>query len=611
MTIKVYISADGDNIGRMVGIAAQHDDESQVRILSSKIKEANKIFADWASFNGGTVIEDAGDEIRVKIDADHLKDLPDLKQRYQDFVGATLSIGIGTKLSEADKALLAAKLRGKDRIVFYDSSVREDLAKLTPKTEEQKLYDEYLGQDYTDRSVSDNDGNPEQRFTKDPFKQPLVKETRAYRTFIHSGQHLEDQDPGKNRGALQAQVEPDSQIPTEDNPQTDNTPQPSLDASPHDELANFANAPSPTNEPQTVDPNQQDNNNDELKKQVVDILKLFQEKKKELEAIHKQDPELYQGLTVMLQSMIAMAREVFGNDTNEQVAKGDIVPLNPLQGPNKQFRAKAKVLDFPNSNSQHNDLFNLSTSPVTEDLPKYEEPIKVASAGPHGKNIYDYSHLLPDNEKNQGFSLHVGHIPGEHDDFALARLMHNNHEVAKGYMYPNGQPRFNISENANKDLLSSIKQGIIAGHKALTNHSNWILANRRLSNPLDKKDLMPGGKGDNKPDSDFNEEQLSNGAKQEQEEHGLDSNRAKEIAKDHLTEDPNYYKSAMNPGATGEHHRKLPVGSQLDTSSNGTKDAGKVKVLDQETNKAKWHEVRSGQIMDSQGNPTSSRNQNS
>ncbi len=63
-------------------------------------------------------------------------------------------------------------------------------------------------------------------------------------------------------------------------------------------------------------------------------------------------------------------------------------------------------------------------------------------------------------------------------------------------------------------------------------------------------DLMPGGKGDNKPDDIFEEKQLKRGVEIEMKEHGLDEARAKEIAKDHLTEDPNYYlgKSESAPG---------------------------------------------------------------
>jgi len=52
---------------------------------------------------------------------------------------------------------------------------------------------------------------------------------------------------------------------------------------------------------------------------------------------------------------------------------------------------------------------------------------------------------------------------------------------------------------------------------------------------------MKGGIGDKRPDSDFDEEQLKNGIKVEME-HTKDRDIVKKIAKDHLTEDPNYYK---------------------------------------------------------------------
>ena len=52
---------------------------------------------------------------------------------------------------------------------------------------------------------------------------------------------------------------------------------------------------------------------------------------------------------------------------------------------------------------------------------------------------------------------------------------------------------------------------------------------------------LHGGAGDNRPDSDFEPQQLEIGIKHEME-HTKDRKIAKEIAKDHLSEDPNYYK---------------------------------------------------------------------
>ncbi len=58
--------------------------------------------------------------------------------------------------------------------------------------------------------------------------------------------------------------------------------------------------------------------------------------------------------------------------------------------------------------------------------------------------------------------------------------------------------------------------------------------------PLEEIEKLKGGKGDNKKDSDFDPKQLAIGIKHELE-HTKDKKIAKEIAKDHLSEDPKYY----------------------------------------------------------------------
>lgn len=56
-----------------------------------------------------------------------------------------------------------------------------------------------------------------------------------------------------------------------------------------------------------------------------------------------------------------------------------------------------------------------------------------------------------------------------------------------------------------------------------------------------QKDLLPGGKADNVPDRDFSPEELAIGAADERE-HTNNDQIASEIAKDHLQENPQYYK---------------------------------------------------------------------
>ena len=72
----------------------------------------------------------------------------------------------------------------------------------------------------------------------------------------------------------------------------------------------------------------------------------------------------------------------------------------------------------------------------------------------------------------------------------------------------------------------------------------------------ESKEKLKGGKGDNKPDSDFDPDQLSKGVEDEEGEHTPDKDIAKEIAKDHLSKDPEYYEKAEKAGL-GENKKEL------------------------------------------------------
>lgn len=65
------------------------------------------------------------------------------------------------------------------------------------------------------------------------------------------------------------------------------------------------------------------------------------------------------------------------------------------------------------------------------------------------------------------------------------------------------------------------------------------------------EDLLPGGKGDNRPNTDFDPTELSMGITVEME-HCNDAKIAEEISKDHLTEDPHYYTKLKKAGLADE-----------------------------------------------------------
>ena len=144
---KLFVSWDGDAIGREIGQARLRDDVEEIRRINQAIDAGNLAFKAWALAAGGSVIEIGGDEGLLEIAPVALNDLESVRNAYKTAVGATVSVGVGRKMSDSSKALCVAKLRGRDRVVFWDDSCQKELDKASenPLTEEGKIHDEYLG----------------------------------------------------------------------------------------------------------------------------------------------------------------------------------------------------------------------------------------------------------------------------------------------------------------------------------------------------------------------------------------------------------------------------------------------------------------------------------
>lgn len=99
----------------------------------------------------------------------------------------------------------------------------------------------------------------------------------------------------------------------------------------------------------------------------------------------------------------------------------------------------------------------------------------------------------------------------------------------------------------------------------MSNYKGYFLRSIGL-----QEDSLPGGKGDELSPTNINQEQLQMGIDVEME-HTQDANLAKEIAMDHLAEDPQYYSHLKDAGiadelpdaAHGECKPKLPMMSKL------------------------------------------------
>src|SRR5208282_4058449 len=96
---QLFFAFDGDSIGRRHAEAILSDDVNNISNVSSEITAANEMVKDFVESNGGQMVSFGGDEGVFSAPAEFVELLEQLRKDYQYMVGATLSIGYGSKPS--------------------------------------------------------------------------------------------------------------------------------------------------------------------------------------------------------------------------------------------------------------------------------------------------------------------------------------------------------------------------------------------------------------------------------------------------------------------------------------------------------------------------------
>ena len=140
---QLVYAFDGDEIGKRHAQAILSDDLDQVKEISEAITNANNHVRDFVEQNGGQWISGGGDEGSFIAPPEFVDLLEQLRKDYQYIIQATLSIGYGQTISQAGKALLVAKERGKDQVVQYDDQVEQEVQQIEeegsePESDEHK-----------------------------------------------------------------------------------------------------------------------------------------------------------------------------------------------------------------------------------------------------------------------------------------------------------------------------------------------------------------------------------------------------------------------------------------------------------------------------------------
>ena len=115
----MYITIDGDDVGRKITSSYISNDEIKLTNISKKINEATKNISTILLNNGFEMVFQAADGVTAKInkDIDFYKIFDEIKSH--SFEGITFSAGVGMNLREAYIALLNSKSNGKNMISIY------------------------------------------------------------------------------------------------------------------------------------------------------------------------------------------------------------------------------------------------------------------------------------------------------------------------------------------------------------------------------------------------------------------------------------------------------------------------------------------------------------
>lgn len=577
--IWVYVSWDGDHIGRTVGKARLDDDEVAVKRLSQAIDSGNELWKSWALAHGGDVISCGGDEGSVRIGADHLQDLPELRERYMGMTKATVSVGIGTKLSEADKSLLAAKLMGGDKIQIYSDEVEEMIKDAPKKTEAQKISEEYLnkaGQKEPALNTPSAGGGITGPSTS-PAAAPAAPSGEA-------SEHSENE-------ALGSMIDnaPDAaSAPQPDMDQLQDFLSSSADEQGQKDSADQQNAQGAADEEQ---------GKSALKEQILKILKVWKTRGKELEQMSEEDPELYKAMVGMLQTMVSMAKQLFGDEgvdeqpQQDQSKSSDSVTKSELQKgwPTPQEDEGAKVA---------HDYFQGGGDATTQ-----SKAVHINTTRAHLINKEAAVRNAPayTNPRPAPRSPLLGTVINSSGYERTGVALDNNYMQRIGHYNHSNQPAFSPSS----------KNGFVPSQKYKTFNAQ---AEARQNDHEFWQDAETGSKNAARR-LDAGEQpshlQTSYGTVTRQNEtpdayHKGTVSQMRERAR--KAGFPNIAKAALEAGKTGRHNVILPVGSQKDASANGSRDSGQLKVADPNTGQTKWRSVRAGLVMAPDGSPVSSRN---
>lgn len=388
--MELFLSYSVDMLSQDFERATLEDDADMLRRMNQAMERGNKIWESWVlSFGGSAVTLGFGVGI-LQVAADRLSEVSRVKEEFASAIGKDVSVGIGARISEAEKALKAAKLTGGDKIVLYDEQVEETIA----ENEHRANTEDELGNIFGKSELIK--GQPAASSPDGPFS----PDSEASISSSMSNPALNQGGGGGMSGASQpttaapmgeasehSQGEAMKAMMEEDNP----GPSEGTHAADEDALHQIAEGQEKDDKDKDTAEQEGNSHIASIKQEVIKVLQQVKAQAQILEQVKQQAPEVYKTIMGMVQAVILMARELNKKPDDQQegedVQKSEIdwAAEFPLEKAIKDIRLGAPL-----------DINTL-------------EPNQQRVWGPRINHAahYDYSHVLPDEARSQGYRLIV------------------------------------------------------------------------------------------------------------------------------------------------------------------------------------------------------------
>lgn len=358
-----YLAINGDNVGDGIGNAIATDNHEELTKITGGLNEAHGGIDEWVESIGGEILTSSGDEGIYKVPSQAMEsaNLDEIRQRYSESAGTTITIGVGASMSEASKALIYGKMNEKDQVVEYDPSIDDFIAShgedesevgIEPELPEEGMEEEGQFPEEGMESELPEEGMeeelmPEGQMPEEGMEDPSMEEMHEEgmegsfdETLMQEGEESQEElsknPEEKISEAVGQDLDGDGDLDimqAQDDPLNNAEGEEEMREEPQGNMDNFGEEMPEEGEDRqgaigdmihaNMEGEEQGEDPEGLKNEIMQALMIFKENKDMLEASQQQNPELYSGIMSMLSSMIEMAKQLNMNPVGD-MANGEV-----------------------------------------------------------------------------------------------------------------------------------------------------------------------------------------------------------------------------------------------------------------------------------------------